>query len=175
MPKPEKVASVADVAERISRSKSIIVTDYRGLTVAQMTDLRNRLRQEGVEYKIVKNRLAKIALRESGKDTMDDYLKGTTALAFGIKDPVGPAKVLTAYAKDNDKLKVIGGMMDDRLLDVASIDELSKLPSREVLLSRLLGSITSPVQKLAYGLHQTVAKVAYAFDAVARKKAEQGS
>jgi len=175
MPKPEKVASVENVKERLTRAKSVIVTDYRGLSVAQMTDLRNKLRAEGVEYKIVKNRLAKIALRESGLNTMDDYLKGTTALAFGIKDPVGPAKVLTAYAKDNDKLKVMGGLMDNRLLDVASIGELSQLPSREVLLSRLLGSITSPVQKLAYGLNQTVAKVVYAFDAVARKKAEQGS
>jgi large subunit ribosomal protein L10 len=173
MPKPEKFTAVENVKERLTRSKSVIVTDYRGLTVAQMTDLRTRLRKEGVEYKIVKNRLAKIALRDSGMNTMDDYLKGTTALAFGIKDPVGPAKVLTAYAKENDKLKVMGGLMDNRLLDVSAITELSQLPSREVLLSRLLGSITSPVQKLAYGLNQTVAKVVYAFDAVARQKAEQ--
>lgn len=175
MAKPEKVAAVDTVKERISRSKSIIVTDYRGLTVAQMTDLRTRLRKEGVEYKIVKNRLAKIALRDSGMDTLDDFLKGTTALAFGIKDPVGPAKVLTAYAKENEKLKVIGGLMDNRVINVASITELSQMPSREVLLSRMLGSLTSPVQKLAYGLHQTVAKVVYALDAVARQKAEQGS
>lgn len=175
MPKPEKLEAVATVREKLSRSKSVIVTDYRGLTVAQMTDLRSRLRKEGVEYKIVKNRLAKIALREAGMDDMDDYLKGTTALAFGIKDPVGPAKVLTAYAKDNEKLKIIGGLMDNQRLNTVAIGELAQLPSREVLLSRLLGSITSPVQKLAYGLNQTVAKVVYAFDAVARKKAEQGA
>lgn len=173
MPKQYKIDSVEDTKDRLRRSKCLVVTDYRGLTVAEMTDLRNRLRAEGVEYKIVKNRLAKIALRDSGMDTMDTYLKGTTALAFGIKDPVGPAKVLTGYAKDNAKLKVLAGLMDNRVLDVAALTELSKMPSREMLLSRLLGSLSSPVQKLAYALNQTVAKVVYALDAVARKKAEQ--
>ncbi len=175
MPKPEKLEAVTDVKARISRAKSIIVTDYRGITVAEMTDLRNRLRKENVEYKIVKNRLAKIALKESGLDTMDAFLKGTTAIAFGTKDPVSPAKVLAAYAKDNAKLKIIGGQMDGQLIDLATITTLSQMPSREVLLGRLVGSLASPVQKLAYGLNQTVAKVVYALDAVARKKAEQAS
>lgn len=173
MPNPSKYAAVEDAKTRIQASKSIVVTDYRGLTVAEMTDLRRRLRAEGVQYKIIKNRLAKIALRDSGMDPLDDLLKGTTAIAFGMQDPIGPAKVLTAYAKDNDKLKVLGGLMDNKVLTLAEIGELAKMPSREVLLSRLLGSITSPVQKLAYGLNQTVAKVVYAFDAVARKRAEQ--
>jgi large subunit ribosomal protein L10 len=174
LPKQIKIDTVETVKEKLSRARSVVVTDYRGLTVAQMTDLRNRLRKEGVEYKIIKNRLARIALRDSGMNTMDDHLKGMTALAFGMKDPVGPAKVLTAYAKENEKLKLIAGLMDNRVLDTRALDELSKLPSREVLLSRLLGSLTSPVQKLAFGLNQTVAKVVYAFDAVAKKKAEQG-
>ena len=172
MPKQYKIDAVAGAKEKMVRAKSIIVTDYRGLTVAEMTDLRDRLRKEGVEYKIVKNRLAKIALKEAGLVAMDEHLKGMKALAFGIKDPVGPAKVLTAYAKDHEKLKIVGGQMDGRLLDLAGIDELSKMPSREALLGRLVGSLSSPVQKLAFGLHQTVAKVVYALDAVARKKAE---
>jgi large subunit ribosomal protein L10 len=171
MPKQIKVDTVNYVKEKLSRSKSIVITDYRGLTVAEMTDLRARLRNEGVEYKIVKNRLAKIALRDSGLNTMDEYLKGTTAIAFGVNDPVSPAKVLSAYAKDNDKLKLVAGLMDDRVLDLKSLQELATLPSREVLLSRMLGSLTSPIQKVAYGLNQTVARVAYAFDAVGRKKA----
>lgn len=173
MTKQYKVDAVEDMKERLSRAKSVVVTDYRGLTVGEMTDLRNRLRAEGVEYKIVKNRLAKIALKESDMNTMDDYLKGMTALAFGVKDPVGPAKVLTGYAKDNEKLKVLAGLMDNRVLDVAALGELAKLPSREVLLSRMLGSLTSPVQKFACALHQTTAKLVYALDAVARMKAEQ--
>lgn len=173
MPKQSKLDSVADVKARLAQSKAIIVTDYRGMTVSEMTTLRRRLREEGVQYKIIKNRLAKIALRDSGMNTLDEILKGTTAIAFGVKDPVGPAKVLAAYAKENDKLKILGGLMDNDYLDLAAIGNLATLPSRDVLLSRLLGSLTSPVQKLAYGLNQTVAKIVYAFDAVARKKAEQ--
>jgi large subunit ribosomal protein L10 len=173
VPKPEKVEAVNDVKERLSRAKSLVVTDYRGLTVAEMTDLRNKLRAQGVEYKIVKNRLAKIALRESNMNTLDEYLKGTTALAFGLKDPVSPAKVLSEFAKGNDKLKIIGGIMDNNVLDAKGIDVLAKLPSREILLSRMLGSLIGPVQKVAYGLNQTVARIAYAVDAVARQKAGQ--
>lgn len=173
MPKPQKIAAVEDLKERFSKAKSIIVTDYRGLTVAQMTDLRSRLRKEGIQYKVAKNRLAKRALSECGLDTMDGFLKGTTAIALGINDPVAPAKVLAAYAKDNDKLKLVGGQMDNRLLDIREIMELSKLPSRDVLLGRFVGSLASPVQKLAFGLNQVVGKLVYAFDAVSRLKAGQ--
>lgn len=175
LPNKAKTDAVARIKETIGRSKSIFVTDYRGITVGEMTVLRNRLRTEGVEYKVVKNRLAKIALRESGLNTMDEFLTGTKAVAFGIKDPIAPAKVLVAYAKENEKLKVVGGLMDNQILTVGAINELSQMPSREVLLSRMLGSLSGPVQKLAYGLNQTVAKLAYAIDAVVRKKAEQES
>jgi large subunit ribosomal protein L10 len=173
LPKPVKIKAVEDMKQRLSASKAIVITDYRGLTVAEMTELRARLRKENVQYKVMKNRLAKIALRESGMNTMDAHLKGTTAIAFGVKDPVSPAKVLTAYAKENEKLKLLAGLMDNIVLSAAELGELSKLPSREVLLSRLLGSLQSPVQKLAIGLNQTTAKIAYAFDAIRRMKSEK--
>lgn len=173
MPNKQKFETVASVKEKLSETKSIVVADYRGLSVDKMTTLRAKLRDEGVELRVVKNRLAKIALKEAGMDPMDDFLKGMTTLAFGIKDPVSPAKVLAEFAKDNEQLRIIGGQMDNQLLDAAGIDELAKLPSREVLLSRLLGSLTSPISKVAYGLNQTVAKTVYAFDAVARQKAGQ--
>jgi large subunit ribosomal protein L10 len=173
VPKQYKLDTVASVKDKLSSSKSIVVADYRGLSVSEMTDLRTRLRKEGVELRVVKNRLAKIALSESNMDPMDAHLKGMTAIAFGMTDPVSPAKVLAGYAKENEKLKIIAGQMDNQVLDIAGINELAQLPSREVLLGRLLGSLTSPVQKLAYGLNQTVAKVVYAVDAVGRKKAEQ--
>jgi large subunit ribosomal protein L10 len=173
VPKQYKLDTVSSVKEKLAKSKSIVVADYRGLTVSEVTDLRNRLRKEGVELRVVKNRLAKIALKESDMDPMEDHLKGMTAIAFGMTDPVSPAKVLAGYAKENEKLKLIAGQMDKQVLDINGINELAKLPSREVLLGRLLGSLTSPVQKLAYGLNQTVARVVYAVDAVGRKKAEQ--
>ena len=174
MPKQVKIDTVNATKERLSRAKAVVVTDYRGLTVQEMTDLRSRLRKENVEYKIIKNRLARIALKEAGVESLDTFLKGTTALAFGMKDPVGPAKVLTQYAKDNEKLKVLAGLMDNRVLGIPELTELAKMPSREVLLSRFIGSLSSPVQKMAFALHQTVAQLVYAFDAVARRKAEAG-
>ncbi|MGB9692940.1 MAG: 50S ribosomal protein L10 [Candidatus Sumerlaeaceae bacterium] len=173
MPKPQKVEAVQKLKEKLQRSKSLVVAEYQGMTVAEMTELRSRLRKEQVEFKVVKNRLAQIALREAGLDPLPEYLKGMKAIAMGMADPVAPAKVLVTYAKDNEKLKIVVGLMDNRRLTAEEIAELSKLPSREVLLGRLLGSLTSPVQRLALALNQTVAKLVYALDAVARKKAEQ--
>lgn len=175
LPKPQKIEAVQKLKEKLGRAQCIIITEYQGMTVAEMTDLRSKLRKEQVEFKVVKNRLAKIALREAGLDSMDEYLKGMKAIAMGMADPVAPAKVLVPFAKDNEKLRIVAGLMDNRRLSVEQIVELSKLPSRDVLLGRMLGSLTSPVQRLAFALHQTVAKLAYALDAVARKKAEQGS
>jgi large subunit ribosomal protein L10 len=173
LPKPQKVEAVQKLKEKLQRSKSLVVAEYQGMTVAEMTELRSRLRKEQVEFKVVKNRLAQIALREAGLDPLPEYLKGMKAIAMGMADPVAPAKVLVTYAKDNEKLKIVVGLMDNRRLTAEEIAELSKLPSREVLLGRLLGSLTSPVQRLALALNQTVAKLVYALDAVARKKAEQ--
>ena len=170
MPKQYKIDTVESVKEKLAKSKSIVIADYRGLTVIEVTDLRNKLRNEGVELRVIKNRLAKIALKESDMDPMEEYLKGMTAIAFGMKDAVSPAKVLAEFAKGNDKLKLIAGQMDNQILDINGINELAKLPTREVLLGRMLGSLTGPVQKLAYGLNQTVAKVVYAIDAVGRTK-----
>ncbi len=174
MPTPRKIEAVQKLKEKLQASKCVIITEYQGMTVAEMTDLRSRLRKEEVELKVIKNRLAKIALREAGLDTMDEYLKGMKAIAMGMNDPVAPAKVLVAFSKDNEKLKIVAGLMDNRRLSIDQIVELSKLPSRDVLLGRMLGSLTSPVQRLASVLHQSLAKVVYALDAVARKKAEQG-
>lgn len=173
MANKQKLETVAAVKEKLAETQSLVVADYRGLSVQKMTELRAKLRDEGVELKVIKNRLAKIALKESGMDPMDDFLKGMTTIAFGMKDPVSPAKVLAEFAKDNEQLRIIGGQMENRVLDVEGINELAKLPSREVLLSRMLGSLTSPISKVAYGLNQTVAKVVYAIDAVGRQKAGQ--
>ena len=168
--KQYKLDFVEMMKEKLSRSQSMVVVDYCGLTVAQMTALRDKLRAEGVEFKVVKNRLAKLALKECGFDTMDEFLKGPKAIAFGIKDPVSPAKVLVAAAKEYEKLQIIGGQMDGALLGKEQIIELSKMPSREELLARLLGSLQSPTQKFAYALNQCVSKIAYAFNAVAETK-----
>ena len=168
--KQYKLDFVSMMKEKISKAQSMVVVDYRGITVEQMTILRDKLRAEGVEFKVVKNRLAKIALQELEMNPMDEYLKGTKAIAFGMKDPVSPAKVLVALTKDFDKLQIVGGQMDKELLTKEQVLDLSKMPSREELLSRFLGSLQAPTQKFAYAINQCVSKVAYAFNAVAETK-----
>ena len=173
--KQYKLDFVSMITDKISRAQSMIVVDYCGMTVEQMTALRDKLREQNVEFKVVKNRLAKIALKEHGLNTMDEFLKGTKAIAFGIADPVSSAKVLVAATKDFEKLQIIGGQMEGALLSKDQVIELSKMPSREELLARLLGSLQSPTQKFACALNQCASKIAYALNAVATQKEEQGA
>jgi large subunit ribosomal protein L10 len=172
MPTKQKVLSVAKLRASFEKSQSLIVTQYTGLTVQQMESLRNKLREVGAEYHVVKNRLAMIALDQAGLNPMKEHLVEMRGIVVGIADAVAPAKVIVQFAKENDKLKVIAGQMEKNVLSPAEVTDLSNLPSREQLLSRMLGSLQSPIQKVACGLHQTVAKIVYAVDAVARQKEE---
>jgi large subunit ribosomal protein L10 len=171
MPTKQKVQTVAKLRASFEKSQSIVVTQYTGLTVQQMESLRNKLREVGAEYHVVKNRLAMLALEQAGLNPMKEHLVQMRGIAVGLADPVSVAKVVVQFAKENDKLQIIAGQMDKNVLSPAQVTDLSNMPGREELLSRLLGSLQSPVQKLAYGLNQSVAKIAYALDAVARQKA----
>jgi large subunit ribosomal protein L10 len=112
-----------------------------------------------------------LALEQAGLNPMKDHLVQMRGIAVGLADPVSVAKVVVQFAKENDKLQIIAGQMEKNVLNPAQVTDLSNMPGREELLSRMLGSLQSPVQKLAYGLNQSVAKIAYALDAVARQKA----
>ncbi len=134
----EKQALVSEIKEKIAASTSIVVTDYRGLRVDEVTELRNKLRNEGVEYKVLKNNLVKRACAESGIEGMDDVLKGPTAVAFST-DAVAPAKIIFEFLKKHKNLEVKGGLLEGKVMDVAQLDALAKIPSKDVLLSQLVG------------------------------------
>lgn len=170
MPAAEKVEAVKQLAERFERATSVVVADYRGLNVEQINRLRKQMREASVECKIAKNRLVKLAVQASGYDALDDVLQGPSALAFGYDDVVTPAKVIAKFGKDNEFLKIKGGWLDRRSMTVQTIEDLARMPSREELLGRLVGSLNSPVTKLAMGLKQTVSKIAYALQAVSEAK-----
>lgn len=170
MPSKQKFDAVADLTEKLSRSKSVVVADYRGLTVAQVNKLRKKMREANVDYEVVKNRLFKIAASENGFDQMDAMLKGPSAFAIGYEDPVSPAKVLSEFAKDAEKLQIKGGWLGTQSLSINHVKDLANMPSREQLLARMLGSLNSPITKVAIGLNQAVSKVAYAVKAVADQK-----
>jgi large subunit ribosomal protein L10 len=150
----EKTQLVQEIADRFSRSKSAVATDYRGLNVAEVTELRKQLRDAGVEYRVLKNSMTRRALAQLEISGFDDYLTGPTALAFGADDPVLPAKILNDFAKRHKALELKGGIVEGKIVDAAGVVELATLPSREGLLSMLLSVLQAPMRNLAYAVQQ---------------------
>lgn len=147
-----KKAAVAQIKEKLTTAQSVVLVDYRGLNVAEVTELRKKFREAGVEYAVLKNSLVGIAAKEAGIEGLDPILEGPTALAFGMTDAVAPAKIIAEFAKKNDKLKVKAGILDGAILDVAGVEKLSAIPSREVLIAKVMGSMMSAVSKFVYVL-----------------------
>jgi len=151
-PRPEKVAVVEEVRSKLSNSQAALLTEYRGITVAEMSALRRSLREAGGEYKIYKNTLVRLATRELGID-LDELLTGTTAIAFvpqdGSGDAVTVAKVLRDFAKGNQNLIVKGGVLGEKLLSPDEAKALADVAPREELLSRFAGGLQAPMQNMA--------------------------
>lgn len=145
----EKQQVVADVTTKFRESVCTVITDYRGLNVAQVTDLRNKLRDAGVEFKVLKNTLTRLATAQTDLTDLDQYLTGPTAIAFSTQDVVAPAKIISDFAKKNDKLEIKGGVVEGQVVDVAKIKALADLPSREGLLSMLLSVLQAPMRNFA--------------------------
>lgn len=145
----QKEAKVAEITQMLSEAKSFVLIDYKGLTVAQDTELRVDLRKAGVRYHVFKNRLAKIALNNMGYNQFDDALNGTTAFAMGIEDIAAPAKIPAEKAKDFKKITIKCGMVDGLFLDEAGCKQLATLPPKEVLIAQLLGMIQAPIASFA--------------------------
>ena len=139
----EKQQITKDLHDRFARSAIIVVTDYKGLDVAAMNDLRRKLRAEAVEYRVVKNSLLVRAADDTEAALIKKHFKGPSAVAISYEDPVAPAKVLTQFAKENDKLGIKIGVLNGKVLDVNAIKELASLPGREVLLAQLLATLNA--------------------------------
>lgn len=148
----EKKKIVEDLHDRFKRSKVVIVTDYKGLNVSTISDLRRKLRAAGVEYMVVKNTLIGRASEDTGVSLIREHFVGPSAIALSYDDPVAPAKVLTAFAKDNEKLEIKVGVMDGQVLDFSRIKALSALPSREVLLGQALAVMNAVPTKFVQTL-----------------------
>ncbi len=175
MPRPDKVAVVEEVKDKLSRSKGTILADYRGLNVKQVTELRAKLREAGVEYKVVKNTLTSIAAKELGLDDLVEQLSGPTAIAFGYEDPVAPAKILAEFAKANKALELKGGVLTGSVIGVDDVKALAELPSREELLSQVVRGMQAPIAGMVNVLQGTIRNVVYALEAVRKQKEEAGA
>jgi large subunit ribosomal protein L10 len=170
MVRSDKIELVGRIAEKLKASQAVILTDFRGITVEEMTGLRTQLRSQSVEMRVIKNRLLKLALAEAGCDSLDEMLTGNTAVNFGTADPVSPARILAEYAKGNEKLVIKGGLLEGKRIDAAGVQSLSKMPGRKELLARMAGDLKQPAAKLATVFQAGLLKVAYAMKALAEKK-----
>ena len=158
--KIEKKQQIADdLRDRFSKSAIIVVTDYKGLDVTAINDLRRKLRAEEIEYQVVKNTLLVRASEDNDVALIKDHFKGPSAIAISYDDPVAPAKVLSQFAKDNDKLEIKVGVMNGQVLDANAIKALAKLPSREVL----LGQFLSVLNEVPTSFVRTIAEIPRSF------------
>ena len=154
----QKQAIVADLAEQLKNSPAGVVVNYQGITVENDTKMRKALREAGVNYMVMKNSLTGRACDEVGLSDMKQYLTGMTAIAIGTNDAVAPAKVLKEYAEKIESFQILAGYLDGKVVDVDTVKQLADIPSKEVLIAKLLGSIKSPIYGLAYALQAVVDK-----------------
>ena len=170
MDRAQKADSIEALKGVFAEAGAVVVTHYLGLTVAEMTDLRTRLRKEGASLKVVKNRLAQKAMDGAAGEAGDRLFKGPVAIAFA-KDPVSAAKVVTQYAKDNDKFVVVGAVLGKSVLNEDGVKSLATLPSLDQLRGQLIGLIQAPATKVAGVLQAPAGQLARVFNAYATKDA----
>ncbi|HHU83410.1 MAG TPA: 50S ribosomal protein L10 [Firmicutes bacterium] len=173
MKRTEKEAQVQMIKEKLSEAQAVILADYRGLTVEEMTELRKKLREAGVELRVVKNTLARLAAKEAKIDDLDSHLNGPIAMAFGIGDPVAPAKILHTFARTHKNLELKAGLLEKKILDRKGIEALAALPTREVLLAQLAAAMVGPLRNLGFVLSAPIRDLVYVLEAVRKKQHAQ--
>ncbi|BEU86992.1 50S ribosomal protein L10 [Selenomonas sp. TAMA-11512] len=172
---PKKEALVADLKDKLTSAKGAVFTSYKGLTVAQDTALRRKLREAGVTYHVVKNTMTRLAADQAGLEGLDEHLEGTTALAISFEDVIAPAKAIEDFIKENkledsEVLKVKAGIVEGKVINEAEVKALASLPSREVLLAKLLGSMQAPISGTVNTLQGIIRNAVYVFEAVRQQK-----
>lgn len=172
-PAGAKVELVAELRELVGQTKAAILADYRGLSVAEMTELRKKLRETDAEFRVVKNTLFKRAADGlMPVDQLDAHLSGPTAIGFAKSDPVGTAKVMLDYVQAHKAMSLKAGVMDGRVLGLSQLEALSKTPPREVLIAQMLGSLQSPISGFVGTLGGIISNFVFTLQAVAAQKGE---
>ena len=149
-----KIQEVEELSEKIKKAKVVLLTDYKGINVADVTALRAKLRKTDTEYKVIKNKITRRALAEAGIEGLENLLEGPTAVIMNNEDYLETAKAIYNYSKDNDFYKIKGGVIDGKVMTAEEIITLAKLPSKETLLSMLAGALLANISKLAVALYQ---------------------
>ena len=172
MPTAEKTETVSRLARKMAQAEAIFLADFHGVDVAAVTRLRRSLRGAGVEYQVVKNRLAKRAASDAGLEGLEQYLEGPTAMAFAHDDPVAPAKILQEFIDGGGKLAIKTGLVDGQILTAEAVAQLAKLPSREELIGQVVGSVQAPLYGLSAVLNGLLRSLVAALSAIADQRSE---
>jgi large subunit ribosomal protein L10 len=170
-----KIREVEEFSKVLDGASSVVLADFTGLDVASVSELRRRCRAAGVHYQVIKNTFAKRIVAQHGMESLGALLEGPNAWAVHKSDQVAAAKIVSEFAKDNQKLKIRGGFVDGRLITDKEIQALAKLPGRDVLLSQVLSGMQAPMANFAGVLTSMLRGFATAVDAYAKKRAESGS
>ena len=172
MPNPQKIEAVKELSEKFSKAKGIYLTDFTHLTVDEAVEFRKRLREKGIEYKVAKNSLINIAAGEANLTGFSEYLVGPTGLVLSYEDATSPAKIIYDFSKEYDKMKVKACWFDGELFGADKFAEIAKLPSRNELLSRLIGDFQSPMRTLAATLQASMSKMVGVLTSLKENKEE---
>lgn len=168
--KQDKARVIDDLKDRFSRAKAVVFADYKGMTVAEMSELRKQLKDSSVEFRVVKNTLARIASRDTDIAVADDIFRDPVGVAIGYDDPVTAVKKVLEFTKTNEKLAVKGAVVEGKLCEENEIKEIATLPAKEILLARLAGTLQAPASNMARALAATVSSLGYAMSALRSKK-----
>lgn len=153
-----KEAKVQEIKEKLEKAEAVVLATYQGLNVEEDTELRKKLREAGVEYKVYKNTLVTLAAQELGAEGIVKYLEGPVSIAIGYEDATAPARILNDFAKDHKKLELKAGIVQGEVFDQDKIKELATIPPKEVLIAKLLGSLKAPMSNLVYLLNAIAEK-----------------
>jgi large subunit ribosomal protein L10 len=170
VPKPEKVAAVEEIKEKLDSSAVAILTEFQGLNVAEMTELRKLFRESDVDYKVYKNTLTSLAAKQLDVAGVDEYLVGTTALAISREDPVAPAKIVKDFSSKHEHFKIKAGILNKEVIASDKVIALADIPPKEVLLGMVLGGIQAPVSGLLRVLQGPIQSLAFALKNLADQK-----
>ena len=162
---------VEEMTEKLKTSVAGVLVDYRGITVEQDTELRNQLRKAGVEYRVIKNSLTRFAAEEAGFQDLNQYLTGPNSLALSFDDPISPAKIISSFAKNNDKIEIKAGFIEGKVIDINEVKALAELPSKEMLIAKALAGFNAPIASFVNVLNANIRGLAVALNAIAKQKA----
>jgi len=170
MARPEKEKLVAEIADKISSAEGVYLADYQGLNVEEINDLRNKLREGSIEFRVVKNTLARLSVDQAGLTDLTEYLTGPTAMAFCLADPVLGAKILAEFQKQNDKLELKACVFDDQVYDKNYIDKIANLPSTEQIKAQTVGIISAPLRDMVGVLNSLLTSIVMVLDEIKKQR-----